>query len=55
MQFRFAIGAGRGHFGMTEYLAALAGKLAQMCGIGWLLREDAGDGWRLLDAVIVLR
>lgn len=31
MPLRFAVGAGRGHFGMTEYLADLAGKLAQMC------------------------
>lgn len=53
MLLRFSIDAGRGHFGMIEYLADLAGKLAQMC--GRLLREDAGDGWRLLDAVIVLK
>lgn len=32
MPLRFAIGAGRGHFGMTERSANLVGKAAQMCG-----------------------
>lgn len=31
------------------------GKANPNVGMGWLLREDAGDGWRLLDAVIVFR
>lgn len=31
------------------------GKANPNVGMGWLLREDASDGWRLLVAVIVFR
>lgn len=48
-RFGFPLSAGRGHFGMTERLADLAGKPVPDVGIGPLLREDAGDGWRLLE------
>ena len=57
MPLRFSIGARRGLPGMTECLADLVGKETQIWdGMGaTVLSEDAGDGWRLLDAVIVFR
>lgn len=53
----FSIGASRGLSRMTECLADLTGKETQMWDglVATVLSEDASDGWRLLDAVIVFR
>lgn len=55
MPLGFSIGAGRGLFRDDRVSGRSGGKAGPNVGIGRLLREDASDGWRLLDAVIVFR
>lgn len=57
MPLRLSIGASRALSGMTECLADLTRKETQMWEglVATVLSEDASDGWRLLDPVIVCR